>query len=622
VLFLANYIPEEKISEIRSIADIVEVVAESVLLKKAGNNYFGLCPFHSEKTPSFSVNPDKQIFHCFGCGVGGNVFSFLMKQEGLTFPEAVRVLARRYGIEIPRRRMTAGEKRKLDEKEQFYAINRVASEYYRRTLESGSGGGPARAYLEKRRFKTEVIADFNLGYAPTGWDNLLGYLRRKNIRPDLIEKCGLIIPRKNSSGYYDRFRNRIVFPIFDTHMRVTGFGGRVLDDSLPKYLNSPETPIYSKSRSLYGLHRAKSACRQNGIVYIVEGYLDLLALHQHGFINSVATLGTALTSEHVRILRGCIGEAGRAVLVYDSDEAGINAARRSVAVFDKEFVNAQILVLDSGYDPDQYLGEFGAEAFRKRSGSAMNVVPFLLETAVKKHGLSVEGKVRIVADLQPTLAAITDSVERSLYVREVAERLGVDEKALAAKIVDTPAAATGLAGKYSKIHTTNTERQDGSKLEHQILSMMLQYPVVLPHIREMDVIAYFDDPALKSIAKIVLEMYQTQDTGLAESATDNLTEPEPVPVAAIIDKVEDDQKCQLIAGLTNRVEQWTLEGCLRVIKRFVNLGQDRLINRGIDEKIKTADKNKDKKLLEKLLREKQDLAVESNKRKMAILRKF
>ena len=619
---MANYIPEEKISEIRSIADIVEVVADSVLLKKAGNNYFGLCPFHSEKTPSFSVNPDKQIFHCFGCGVGGNVFSFLMKQEGLTFPEAVRVLARRYGIEIPSRRMTAGEKRKLDEKEQLYAINRAASEYYRRILKRGSNGRTARAYLEKRRFKTEMIADFNLGYAPAGWENILNHLRSKNIRPNLIEKCGLIIPRKNGSGYYDRFRNRIVFPIFDAHMRVTGFGGRVLDDSLPKYLNSPETPIYSKSRSLYGLHRARNACRQKGSVYIVEGYLDLLALHQHGFINSVATLGTALTAEHVRILRGCIGEEGHAVLVYDSDEAGINAARRSVAVFDKEFVSAQILVLDSGYDPDQYLAEYGAEAFRKLAGRAMGVVEFLLETAVNKHGLSVEGKVRIVADLQPTLAAISDSVERSLYVREVAERLDIDERALTAKIVDTPVAATGLRGKNSVASKADKRFRAGSRLERQILSMMLQYPVVLPHIHEMGVITFFEDPLLESIAKIVMEMYQAQAAGTAEYTADNLTEPEKVPVAAIIDKVEDDQKRQLIAELTNRDEKWNLDGCQRVIKRFVNLGQKRQTTPGIDEKIKTAIETNDNMLLEKLLKEKQEMAIESDKRKMAILTKF
>ncbi len=618
---MANYIPEDKISEIRGIADIVEVVAESVLLKKAGHNYFGLCPFHSEKTPSFSVNPDKQIFHCFGCGVGGNVFSFLMKQEGITFPEAVRLLARRYGVEIPHRSMTAGERRKLDEKEQLYAINRTAAEYYRRTLESDLNGKTARTYLEKRRFKAEVVADFSLGYAPGGWDNILNHLKRRNIGPALIEKCGLIIPRKSGSGHYDRFRDRIVFPIFDTHMRVTGFGGRVLDDSLPKYLNSPETPIYSKSRSLYGLHRAKTACRQSGIVYIVEGYLDLLALHQHGFINSVATLGTALTAEHVRILRGCLGEKGRAVLVYDSDEAGINAARRSVAVFDKEFVNAQILVLDSGYDPDDYLAEYGAESFQKLADRAMGVVTFLLETAVNEHGLSIEGKVRIVADLQPTLAAVTDPVERSLYLKEVSERLGIDESALAAKIRDTavgPAEAAHLKVADSKTSSINKGLQAGSRLERQILSMMLQYPPVMPQIRESGAITYFEDPALRSIAETVIEMYQAQGAG----SSDSLKETDPVPVAAIMDRVADDQQRQLIAGLTNRDEKWTLDGCRRAIRRFVDLGQNRRTGRGIDEKIQAAIKANNSKLLEKLLREKQDMAIESHKRKMAILSKF
>ncbi len=628
---MANYIPEEKISEIRGIADIVEVVSEVVLLKKTGKNYIGLCPFHSEKTPSFTVSPDKQIFHCFGCGVGGNVFSFLMKQEGMSFPEAVRALARRYGIEVPDRKLSPGQKRRLDEREQLLAINRMALEYYRRALNGSPEGGKAPMYLQRRKLSGETVDRFKLGYAPGGWDNILSYLRRKGVRPALMEKCGLVIPRKNSSGYYDRFRDRIIFPIFDHSMQVAGFGGRVLDDSLPKYLNSPETPVYHKSRSLYGLPQAKKFCREKGSVHIVEGYFDLIALHQHGISNSVATLGTSLTAEHVRILRGGIGEKGRVILVYDSDEAGIKAARRSIAVFDKGYVNAQILVLESGYDPDAYIFQFGADSFKDAAKNALGIIPFLLETAVNTHGLTIEGKVRVIADLQKPLASITDSVERSLYVKEVAERLGIDENALLSKIRDTATAlktrgANALSGVSEKLKSqkegrTSTQQVEGFKLEQQILAMMLNYPAILPEINRLEVLNYFENDTLRSIGLTTLDAYQPPGTTQPTDPDDKGSRHE-LQVAEIIDRVDNDQKRRIIAGLTNTDESWTLDGCLKVIQRFIGVGQKQRITTEIDARIREADQKKDKKLLDKLLKEKQAMAVESNRRKMAMLNKF
>lgn len=308
--------------------------------------------------------------------------------------------------------------------------------------------------------------------------------------------------------------------------------------------------------------------------------------------------------------------------MYDSDEAGINAARRSISVFDKEYVNAQILILKSGYDPDAYIFEFGAEAFNKSVENALGVIPFLLETAVRTHGLSVEGKVRVVADLQPSLAAITDSVEKSLYVREIAERLGIDENALMTKVRETARSGSRLKV-GDEVDRINKDRPaNGSRIERQILSMMLQYPVILPQIRQMGVIAYFEDDVLRSVAKIVLEVYPPLEADQSDGQGNSVQSEEVLRVAEVMDKVEDDQKRQLIAGLTNWDEAWTTDGCLRVIQRFVNLGQKRRATQGIGERIQAAIKTNDHKLLEKLLREKQDMAIESDKRKMTMLSKF
>jgi DNA primase len=434
VLLLAVFIPEDKISEIKNIVDIVDIISDIVLLKKVGRNYVGLCPFHTEKTPSFTVSPEKQIFYCFGCGTGGNVFNFLMNHDGLSFFETAKMLANRYGIEIPAQTMSPEQKRRISERESLLAANKQAMDFFKHSLLSDVEGKIALEYLKKRGIGEDTITIFNLGFAPAGWDSLLNYFSKKNISHELVEKSGLIIKRKSKNGYYDRFRNRIIFPIFNVSKQVLGFGGRVMDDSLPKYLNSPETSVYNKSRSLYGLHIAKEHCRASETVYIVEGYFDLLALHQHGILNSVATLGTSLTQGHVQILRGFVGKNGRFILVYDSDAAGIKAAERSIKVFDKGYVNAQILVLPEGYDPDSYIFEFGYKSFMNTASKAKSIIAFLIDSAVKKHGLSIEGKIRIISDLKQPLAHINDSVERSLYIKELAEIIGIDEAAVMEKV--------------------------------------------------------------------------------------------------------------------------------------------------------------------------------------------
>ena len=451
---MAIFIPEDKISEIKNAVDIVEIISDSVILKKTGRNFVGLCPFHSEKTPSFTVSPEKQIYHCFGCGSGGNVFSFLMNQEGMSFPEAARALAKRYGINIPTQTLTPEQRRAIDQKENLLNINRLAMDYYQRCLSTDVAGQRARSYLKRRGFSEDIITRFNLGYAPKGWDHLVRFFSKKRISGKLLETAGLVIPRKDQRGSYDRFRDRIIFPIIDVNMKIVGFGGRVMDDGEPKYLNSPETPVYNKSRTLYGLHLAKNACRTAGSVYIVEGYLDLMALHQHGIENSVATLGTALTADHIRLLTRF---AQRMVLVYDSDEAGIRSAQRCIDTFWKEHVDfrredvfqeekadTRILVLPEGHDPDSFLFENGAESFEAAASTAPGIISFLIDRAIQKHGLSTEGKIRVVSQLQAPLAAINDRVARSLYIKQLSERIEIDEKVVLEKIRETrPAKGIG-----------------------------------------------------------------------------------------------------------------------------------------------------------------------------------
>ncbi len=581
---MAVYIPEEKINDIKNSSDIVDIISETVVLKKSGKNFLGLCPFHSEKTPSFTVSPDKQIFYCFGCNAGGNVFSFLMKQEGLSFPEAVRMLARRYGIDIPVRTMSPEQKRRISERESVLAINRQAMDFFRYALLKNASGKKAMEYLLKRGISREIIDDFKLGYAPEGWDNIAIYFSKKKQPDGLVEKSGLIIPRKGKSGFYDRFRSRIIFPIFDISMQVVGFGGRVLDNSLPKYLNSPETPVYNKSRSLYGLHVAKGKCRESKTVFIVEGYFDLLALHQHGVQNSVATLGTSLTPEHVQILRGFIGKNGRVVLVYDSDMAGIKAAQRSIEVFDKGYVDASIVVLPAGHDPDSYLLEFGVESFTSLAAESKGVISFLIDCAVKKHGLSTEGKIHIISDMKAPLAAINDNVARSLYVKELAECVGVDETAVLEKVREVSA---GRRSDIAKPAADYVLQNNGNRLERRIIAMMLQFPEVLSEVDNRGLLNLFEDNILKSIGQFILKHKDRS----GEFASELMT------------VIDDKDKRSIIASLVMGDDLWDRDGCLKLIAQFESSRYRH--ERKLLQEIKDAEERNDHELLIRLLKKKQ-----------------
>ncbi len=616
---MAIFIPEDKISEIKNAVDIVEIISDSVILKKTGRNFVGLCPFHSEKTPSFTVSPEKQIYHCFGCGSGGNAFSFLMNQEGMTFPEAARALAKRYGINIPTQTLTPEQRRAIDQKEKLLNINKLAMEYFQRCLSADVAGQGARSYLKRRGFSGDIIKRFNLGYAPKGWDHIIRFFSKKRVSGKLLETAGLVVPRKDQSGSYDRFRDRIIFPIIDINMKIVGFGGRVMDDGEPKYLNSPETPVYNKSRTLYGLHLAKNACRTAGSVYIVEGYLDLLALHQHGIVNSVATLGTALTADHIRLLTRF---AQRMILVYDSDEAGIRSAQRCIDTFWKEHVDfrredvfqeenadTRILVLPQGHDPDSFLFENGAESFETAASAAPGIISFLIDRAIQKHGLSTEGKIRVVSQLQAPLAAINDRVARSLYIKQLAERIEIDEKVVLEKIRETRPSksigreTSGAAPDLKSVSDASKLSIGGNRLEQKIITMMLQYPQILPEIDRQKVLKHFESKLLKSIGTTIL------DRNLKSQAV----------VADLLNTIEDPEQRRLMAALAMTDEFWDEKGSHLLISQFVDTVQRRHQNKEMDEQIKAAEAKNDQSLLYRLLQEKQKQAIRSAKQKQALL---
>jgi DNA primase len=616
LLFLANYISEDKLSEIRSALDIVDVVSETVLLKKTGKNFVGLCPFHAEKTPSFTVSPDKQIFYCFGCGSGGNVFSFLMKRDGAPFAEAVRTLARRCGVEIPERSLSPDEQRRVSERERLFEVNRQALECYRQALWHHPEGKQALTYLERRGFSRATLEVFQLGFAPPGWDYLLGSMGRKKIAPALLEKAGLVVSRKDGSGFYDRFRERIIFPIFDEGARVVGFGGRVMDDSTPKYLNSPETPVYTKRKVLYGLHRAKETCRSAGSVFIVEGYLDLIALHQGGVENAVATLGTALTPDHIRLLTRY---AGRMVLVYDSDVAGIRSAERCIDIFWREHVDfrrgdvfredqadTRILVLPEGHDPDSFMNRFGAEAFNRLAQSAPGIISFMIDSAVARHGLTTEGKIRVVSDLQAPLMAVNDSVARALYVKQLAERVGLAEAVILERLKEhagrsgqRPAAVP--AGTVSRAVTPATGDE---RFEQRIIAMMLQFPEILPEVVDRGILGYFTNDRMKTLGESIVSRWRGS----------------PESVAGLLERVEDAAIQEQLAFLAMGDESWNRNGCRTLLTRFVEGHQKTGARTAIQKDIEAAEKAQNDTEITRLLSEKQKMAVRREKQKVAARR--
>jgi DNA primase len=415
--------PDSFVEEVRRTADIVRLITDHVSLKKVGSSWKGLCPFHQEKTPSFNVRSEPPIFHCFGCGEGGDVFKFVMLRERASFPEAVEIVARRFGVAVPETRYDAGPDRK--EREQVLALMEAAAEHFTRNLWSGPGTR-AREYLLGRGFERETLERIRAGAAVDGWSDLLDALKRK-FSIATLQAAGLVLEKQGGNGYYDRFRNRAVFPILNESGKVVAFGARALDGSEPKYLNSPETPVYQKSRTLYGLSWARESIRTAGHVVLMEGYLDVARALEAGVAEAVATCGTALTPGHARLLHRF---ADRVVVSFDQDEAGQKAARKSLDTLVEEGLAVSVVELPEGHDPDSYLKAFGADAYRERLTGAPSYMEWLIGRAAAENDTKTPaGKAAYFGALLPALKGIESAVERAAWLPVVVERGGLDEAA-------------------------------------------------------------------------------------------------------------------------------------------------------------------------------------------------
>ena len=467
------YYPEELIEEVRTRNDIVEVISGYVRLQKKGSNYFGLCPFHNEKSPSFSVSPGKQMYYCFGCGAGGNVITFLMEYENQTFPEAVRTLAQRAGIALPEADDSKEARQADSRRAKRLELNKEAAKYfyYQLRTERGSVG---MEYLRKRELSDETMNHFGLGYANKYSNDLIQYLKSKGYSEDLIRDAGLCnVDEKH--GMYDKFWNRVMFPIQDINHRVIGFGGRVMGDGKPKYLNSPETEIFDKSRNLYGLNFARTS--RKGNVILCEGYMDVIAMHQAGFTQAVASLGTAFTSGQASLLRRYANEI---LLSYDSDGAGVNAALRAIGILKEAGMTGRGINLEPYKDPDEFIKALGGEEFQKRLDHAENSFFFELRQLQKNYDLSdPEQKTAFHREIARKLCTFSEEVERENYIEAVAQKYHIGFENLR-RLVGTYAAQTGLAQPVirpkSGVQKKNTAAEGVKNSQKLLLTWLVEQP--------------------------------------------------------------------------------------------------------------------------------------------------
>jgi DNA primase len=490
--------------EVRKAADIVEIIGQHVQLKKRGQNHVGLCPFHSERSPSFTVNQDKQIYHCFGCGRGGDVFTFWMEYHNLTFPQSLKDLAERYNIDLPRYRDAPAEREKAELKDQLFKINDLAADYLHAMLVKGAGGRPGRDYFSRRHISRETISAFRLGYAVNKWDGLVNYLRSKNISLDRGAKAGLIVPKKDGD-YYDRFRGRIIFPIIDLNHKVIGFGGRILDDSLPKYINTPETPLYHKGDSLYGLDSAFKDIRERGLAIIVEGYMDMLVLRQHGISNVVATLGTALTSNQIRRLKGYTKEV---VVLFDPDDAGRQAALKSFPLFLNGGISAKVLVLPQGEDPDSFVNRYGSDKFKELLKGATPIFDFYLDQALARMDAGVDGQIKVLSDVLPIFMDIEQEATKSLYVQRFSEKTNINEDLVREELRrrdDRRPESRDTSQLKSRLLSGQDLRKYGSDL--QFLNLLVHYPETIDTFRDQEWGLIVSDPEIIKIIRVLMEEF-------------------------------------------------------------------------------------------------------------------
>lgn len=558
---------EDFIDKLRSEADIASVISEYVPLKKKGRNYWGCCPFHHEKTASFSVTPDKGFFYCFGCQAGGNVFNFLMRVENIGFYDAVKLLAEKLHIPLPEKEKS--EKDRLREKEtaKLYSVNELARDFFHSCLTKTAYGKPALEYLTSRGIDTAAIDRYKIGFAPQSWDKLSSAFLERGIDTDTLLKSGLSAARTTGGGIYDRFRNRIMFPICDVRSRVIGFGGRVMDGSEPKYLNSPETPVFNKKHVLYGLDHAYRAIREAGKAVVVEGYMDLIAAQTAGYSNIVASLGTAFTLEQAKLL---LRHANEIMFAYDSDAAGQNATIRALETAKTLGAAVKVIAIPDGKDPDDFIRKHGAAAFGQLVNQALGLVDYQIRRLLSTVNYSgLDGKLTIIAQAMPVLANSDNDVEINTHITRLSDTLAVDEGAIRSEF-----------RKYLHIHKKDKNVKIGNNIniaqmsgrpvaaavsaERQIIRLMCYDNSIIPYasaeLSEFDI----RNPARQEIINSLFNAYNMKNivdpavlaTGMSEAAgtelshimlTDN-------PQGGDIIKIVDD--CLRTIRLTRLNEQY------------------------------------------------------------------
>ena len=514
------YFSDDIIEEVRSRNDIVDVIGQYVHLTKKGSTYFGLCPFHNEKTGSFSVSPNKQMYYCFGCGAGGNVFTFMMQYENFTFSEAMEALADRVGVALPKQEYTKEQKREADKKQRLLDINKEAARYFYMLLRNDRGKN-ALAYFKKRELTDETMKKFGLGYSDQYSDDLYRYLRSKGYEDEILKESGLVSINEKRGGY-DKFWNRAMFPIMDVHNKVIGFGGRVMGEGEPKYLNSPETPIFDKSRNLYGLNFARTTKKSQ--LLLCEGYMDVIALHQAGFDNAVASLGTSLTTGHANLLKRYTKEV---YLTYDSDGAGVKAALRAIPILKEAGITTKIINMKPYKDPDEFIKALGADAYQERIDHAENSFLFEIRILEQQFDMSdPESKSSFYNEVAKRLCSFTEKIERDIYVNAVAEKYMLPAADLQKLVGRYGMQMEGITKERtplkSGVHEKNDrarglKKEDGMKQSQKLLlTWLIENTGLYQKIKKYIVPEDFTEEIYYKVAKILF--LQFEETGTASPA--------------------------------------------------------------------------------------------------------
>lgn len=497
------YYSDELIEEVRSRNDIVDVISGYVRLTKKGSTYFGLCPFHNEKTGSFSVSPNKQMYYCFGCGAGGNVFTFLMQYENFSFPEAMEALAERAGIELPKQEMSAQAKKEADKRQILLEINKAAGKYYYMLLRS-EHGKQAYEYFKKRELSDATMQKFGLGYSDKYSDDLYRYLRKLGYDDAILKESGLVSIDEVRGGH-DKFWNRAMFPIMDVHNKVIGFGGRVMGDGEPKYLNSPETKVFDKSRNLYALNFARQTKKPQ--MLLCEGYMDVIALHQAGFDNAVASLGTAFTSGHASLLKRYTKEV---YLTFDSDGAGIKAALRAIPILKEVGLTAKVINMKPYKDPDEFIKALGAEEYQKRIDAAENSFMFEIRILEQKYDMKdPEGKTAFQTEVAKKLLDFTTELERNNYMEAVADKYHMSFEALR-NLVNQLGTQGGLVKERTPLKSGLNEKkhkkEDGMKQSQKLLlTWLIEYDNLYDKIKDIITPEDFTEDIFRKVAELLYE---------------------------------------------------------------------------------------------------------------------